>query len=750
MCGPFSPVLLFTILTSSSLASAIPAQAEWRQVPAPDARENTVGVFDPRSGESVLLGGAADWTMNDMWRWNGQRWQKVDVVAGPSSRAGMRLVHDTARNTLLLFGGYIGSTDFNETWVFNGQRWGRIFPATSPGPRHAPGLAFDTARGVAVLQGGYSFGHYADTWEWDGGNWQLRASAGGPGGRNWQAMTYDPARQVTLLFGGHNGSAATQDTWTWNGTAWAQQSPTARPPARWNTAMVFDQSRGVAVLFGGSSGTASLGDTWEWDGTNWRQQTFASSPPSRSGHALTYDARRQRVVLTGGNRDANARALLNDVWEWDGTTWTQVVPTSPMGRWSHSMVHDSIRNEVALFGGNTQPNVNRRLNDTWTLRNGVWTARNLAVSPSAREATAMAFDPVHGETILFGGYTPTNVGDTWAWDGTTWSQRWPTSAPTARHGHKMAWHATQRQIFLFAGNDGSPRNDLWSYDGTTWTNRTPASGPIPSVRWHTSMAYDPLGDRLVVFGGQVSGGVIGDTWAWNDQVGWTQLSPPANLSPPARGYTAMAFDPTRGAVVLSGGSNLVTDLSDTWELRGTTWTKCTQFEEPPPRSSHTLIFDPTRQRLLMFSGYPRGGDLWEAYNPNPATWTSLGTGCAVAGTTPNLAPDGDSLPWRGETFRLIVSNLPTSGFVTAAVLIGAPPAINLPIRPACTLYANPLVNWPCVGAGVGRAAAAIPIPPFASWVGGSLLIQGAILHANPTLDFGLSQAGEARVGARHP
>ncbi len=52
------------------------------------------------------------------------------------------------------------------------------------------------------------------------------------------------------------------------------------------------------------------------------------------------------------------------------------------------------------------------------------------VSPSARAAHAMAYDPVSKKVVLFGGYDATSyLGDTWSFDGTTWTREMPQVSP---------------------------------------------------------------------------------------------------------------------------------------------------------------------------------------------------------------------------------------------------------------------------------------------------------------------------------
>jgi hypothetical protein len=76
-------------------------------------------------------------------------------------------------------------------------------------------MTYDNVRGTVVLYGGYDgTTGLGDTWEWDGSSWTLVASSG-PSPRSQHAAAYDAGRQLTVLFGGFDHSAVgdVSDTW---------------------------------------------------------------------------------------------------------------------------------------------------------------------------------------------------------------------------------------------------------------------------------------------------------------------------------------------------------------------------------------------------------------------------------------------------------------------------------------------------------------------------------------------------------
>jgi hypothetical protein len=423
----------------------------------------------------------------------------------------------------------------------------------------------------------------------------------------------------------------------------AQEWRVLSPMGASGPSLAYDSVRQRTVLFGGRSRSGPLADTWEYDGTLWRQATTHRFPPPRSGHELTFDARRARVVLFGGQ--LGLRDLLDETWEYDGRNWTRVVTaTWPQARVDHALVYDRQRSRAVLFGG-WVPASSVLFDDTWEYDGCSWVRRSSATSPTARARHALAYDPVRGRTVLFGGiHNAATLADTWEWDGTVWTQT--VGGPPARCAHAMTFDLARNRTLLYGGErNGQQITDTWEFDGASWT---PASGSAPatdsmpamaydqaratavlfssssysgatwerpsasaawtlaadrapSPRGHHAIAYDWSRARTVLFGGTgFAAPVDGDTWEW-DGSRWHEM--PAVPSPPARWYHAMAHDVARSRTVLFGGwdRNNV-ELADTWEWDGTTWTQRFPAQSPPPRMLHAMSYDWSAQRTVLFGG----------------------------------------------------------------------------------------------------------------------------------------------------
>src|ERR1051326_5908627 len=101
----------------------------------------------------------------------------------------------------------------------------------------------------------------------------------------------------------------------------------------------------------------------------------------------------------------------------------------------------------------------------------------------------------------------------------------------------------------------------------------------PGHRYYHAMVYDTVRHVSLLFGGDVSSGYSGQTWAWNGS-SWTLVS---SSGPSPRDAMSMAFHSSRGVAVLQGGQDGFVPNTQTWEWNGSAWTMVASGL-PGPRS----------------------------------------------------------------------------------------------------------------------------------------------------------------------
>lgn len=284
---------------------------------------------------------------------------------------------------------------------------------------------------------------------------------------------------------------------------------------------------------------------------------------------MAFDALHQQILMFGGNNLDGGGTFFGDTWGWNGTNWTQFNPaTNPAARSTAGMIYDELHQQIVMFGGYSQTFSGS--GETWVWDGANWTLKAPPTSPSARRFPSMAYDSAHQQTVLFGGIGSGCLADTWVWDGATWTQKHPANNPAPSYcNNVMTYDAATQQVVLIVAELGLTPDQTWTWDGNDWTLRAPTTD-LPQRYGMRQIAYDTLAQKIVQLAGNSSFlGSLSDTWTW-DGATWAQLVTTA--SPTPRGYFPMAFDPVRQQTVVFGGLDTTGPeavLNDTWTLAST-------------------------------------------------------------------------------------------------------------------------------------------------------------------------------------
>jgi hypothetical protein len=497
--------------------------------------------------------------------------------------------------------------------------WSLLSPSVGPAPRVGAGLAFDASpgRNVLVMFGGFVLGQpQTDTWEFDrASGWRVILTNTSPPGRAAHVMVFDPVHNVVVVFGGASGDGTLNDTWTYNGATqtWTKFSGNvpAALKARVGAGAAFDVARGAMVMFGGSDTSGVLNDTWQFDGTTWSQIVVNASPSARVFTGMAYDAApgRARVELVGGYDTHN---VLSDRWTLSNGAAGWVAETNtgtPGPRAGHLLAYDGTLQRLVLYGGTDSDSLRH---DAWYF-NGTWNKLNTTSHPRSSVGIGAAFFPGIGagvdRLVAFGGFDgDVATNETWS-IASDWAKETDLSGvPATREQSAFALFPGLGGV-LFGGSSGA--SDTWLFINGGWVQLRSAGGPGP--RQGAAMAFD--GSKVVLFGGRPTTlAPAGDTWLFDGRK-WTASTA---TGPSARVNHSMVYDPVRRRLVLFGGQNNTTSFGDTWLWDGAAWTQAATTG-PEVRSGAVMVFDPAAGgRLLLFGG--AAGDTFFA-----DTWEWTGT-----------------------------------------------------------------------------------------------------------------------------
>lgn len=221
-----------------------------------------------------------------------------------------------------------------------------------------------------------------------------------------------------------------------------------------------------------------------------------------------------------------------------------------------------------------------------------------------------------------------------------WTELLPTKMPTKRDSVQMAYDPLLQEVVLFGGYAPAIKalGDTWIYKSGQWKDITSSLIAAPAARWNGGFAYDPQVGALVLFGGRDLAKEFQDTWYFNAS-GWHLVS--TTNQPSARNEVAMAWDPPDHYLLLYGGSSGDNPLgsgkpskyyNDTWEFSGGTWHELAN-SPMGARARTQMVYDSASGTMLLMGGARHKSttsvimdDTWSFLN---GTWTKL---------TPHRAP----------------------------------------------------------------------------------------------------------------
>jgi len=488
--------------------------------PPPPLTE-AVAAFDEERGRMVLFGGvdATGTASSSLYEYDGASWYApLPAAIGPGARASAVAAWDGDR--VVVYGGIDdGGQSKDDAWAWDGSTWTELCANCTGTARAGAAFGYDRAAERLVLTNGWGPGEIAGTWTFDGNNWTVLSSVA-PYGRDNSGMAWDPVRNRLVQFGGngascgHNPPVNCRDTLELTripvysptvARTWVERFPATNPGRRAVPKMVFVPFLDAVLLYGGANAGLRLDDTWLYDGDDWQLMCDPCAPGQRAGHGLIYDSQRQRVVLFSGATEASDSS--NDIWEWDGVTWTEATPSG--------------------------------------------------VPPSVRVGALVAYDPGRGVMVTYGGELPSGSGsdELFEYDGTEW--RGPLTSvldPADRYdaGSAATWNGSEVMI-LGGYTGGVPAADAWSWNGVRWQQL--CVNCLGSPRRNAAIAYDSDRDLVVVATGYDGSDEMNDTWEWDGA--WRQISA---FAPVERDGGAMAYDPIRHRMLMYGGNG--DDCSD--------------------------------------------------------------------------------------------------------------------------------------------------------------------------------------------
>ena len=580
----------------------------------------------------------------------------------PGQRNTQSMVFDTRympNGRVIVFGGNNLSNTYNDVWYLDpslaSPTWTKLNPAgTPPSPRGMCAVAYDGAAGSErmIVFGGVTHAGVAlnEVWILDLSNpgaesWSQVVAAGGPTPRTRATAVVDQngGSPRLLVFGG-DGSGRRNDVWSLNLTGapvWTLLAvPSGSVPApRFGHGMTHDTAGNRLIIYYGNCAGGFLQDTWAFNLTTqtWTDitQTVGVKPSGRENFPTASALAGTRAYLHAGLAGSNQ----SDLWRLDvppsgAVTWTQVNFTgaAPLPRHHHSVCIDSTGRLISGFGY-VAIAANKAAADIWAIDplagSPAWQQLQTSSQPRGSQHAASALDAANGRMIVFGGLLGGVL------DGRLWqlSLNSPIAAwtelsasgvkPAPRRGAKFVYDPVGSRMLMYGGYVGSfyqsISNEMWQLSLTpgfeAWTLLSLGGGPAGLADY--SVVYDPVSHSAVYFGGQLNtGGGTNNVWRLAlGSMTWTAST--ATTKPVVRYGHSAIYDAVSARIVMFGGKYGGTDgVNDLWSynIATDTWTQLAVAGAPGGRYFHSAVFDSTlgQERMIVFCGFSNGArsDAW--------------------------------------------------------------------------------------------------------------------------------------------
>lgn len=261
---------------------------------------------------------------------------------------------------------------------------------------------------------------------------------------------------------------------------------------------------------------------------------------------MIYDPTEAGVILVGEQSGRLGSMPTFETLKWAGSQWTMIASGGVQGNpLAASLAYDPVQGELVLYGGSPHPGTagNQPYGETYMFKSGAWLLDHPSdtsqdAGPIARDYAAMTADPRSGRMLMFGGYTNGILGnDTWLLDTSRQRLLPPNSVfPTQPPGTLPNGKPSPRP-----GPSPQPSN-------TDWAPAKPDTQPPPGSYWAQT---DPVYGFAFLSG--MSGGSWQD-WRWGGST-WTQMS--ESSTKPNLEYATATMDNVHHRLLVGG-----TDVAD--------------------------------------------------------------------------------------------------------------------------------------------------------------------------------------------
>lgn len=604
----------------------------------------------------------------EVWKWDGTVWSQIGGAGDNSSWADQTFesVLSLATNGTLLYAGLGTTAGDAEVWscdtTSNCTDWTKI-GGDAVNSSWAVGtyeqVASLTYMGSNLYAGIGTTANDAEVWRWNGSAWtQIGGDSLNSGWTTGFEQVYSLINDGTNVYAGLGASATDAEIWRWNGSAWTKIGGDGTNSS-WNTTYeyVLSMTYLSGDLYAGIGTTAGEAEVWRFTSGTWSKiggDTVNSSWDSSSYEAVYSLASTGSTVYAGLGNTAGD----NEVWSWNGTTWTKIGGDAINSGFTntHTHVNTLLYSGSTLYAGLTGTGASGEM---WSWNGSAWTrfgGNYINKSWGFYNLQSVEALKTHNGKLYAGtGYTVAGNAMVLEYDGSTWTI-------VGGQGVNSSWAAgTFETVFslqsyggnLYAGL-GSTANDaeVWRYNGSTWTQ---VGGDSLNSGWTTGFenvqsmaAYDGY-----LYAGLGLTATEAEVWRWNGTA-WTKIGGDGTNSSWNTNYETVHSMVGYNNLLYAGIGSSAGD-AEVYSWNGTAWTK---IGGDSTNSSWASLHEQVDSMIIhnneLYVGLGTTAGDADVYKWNGSTWSQVG---------------GDDLnsSWTSGTYERVRSLASYNGYVFAGV-----------------------------------------------------------------------------------
>lgn len=632
-----------------------------------------VAVPDASQQPSATDGGALAESMAGGWSIRNQT---------PYARSGHALILDERGDRMIAFGGGGNDTWALPLSGANANQWTQLFPEGEYPPPFATGdggngnsAIYDAINERMLVVVAQSRSTEAELnspvqlWQLSLGEtlaWSPVVPSGPSPERELvdAQMVLDREGQRAIVVGGRNGVGGVWALSLDAAPTWSRLADAPPAEVGWFGPVVFDAKRRSLVV---SEFNAQRLWSMSLDTGVWELELDHVSTSDTSVQGLV-DPSSDRLFLIGGSVSYGLTSVSLATWEVGYTE------TGTLNRGSRAVL-DASRGRIVSFGGDIPPS-----NAVVSLPLDTLQSGDLVSATQANHCGhegASAWDPVHERVVCTG----SRVTYTHALEPSAAWQPLDAGITPFIYKGDMFYDPIDEALLWFgsgsASDDEMLLSRLGSAQGAQWETVAPTG--TPPVRRHYVSTYDAEGRRLLIHGGYSEDRNLGliteafdETWELrlDEGASWREIKASGD-SPGPRSHELAIYDPVGKRLIVFGGKSInesepdypntvFADLHSLALAAEPTWSKLTPTGEGPPpepiQGFTSTLYDPIGQRMLLVRYEATGVSVYALHLQSQLTWHHF---CAH-GFVPAppgfkeravLTPDGLFFSFDGGAFR---------------------------------------------------------------------------------------------------